>query len=92
MSDTRTPSAPFDFGLEPVGHGCPTRILDNGVEETLAGDEVYESCARCGSSVTWLEDDSLDGSGYTGPICLSTFDWCQTHPIRGRETQKGAGR
>lgn len=70
----------------------PSRILDNGVEEFLAGDEVYDQCARCGSSVTYERDYSLDGSGYTGAICLSGAEWCDAHPMPGRETQKGAGR
>lgn len=35
---------------------------------------VWEKqCARCGSS---LDDDDL---------CLSSEEWCRTHPIEGRE-------
>lgn len=46
-------------------------------------------CARCGSSVTLVEDTTLDGSGFDGHVCLSDPEWCDAHPLPGREQQMG---
>lgn len=46
-------------------------------------------CARCGSSTTYVDDESLDGSGYEGHVCLSDAEWCDSNPLPGREQQVG---
>lgn len=65
----------------------------NGVERYKVGtDDEGEQCARCGSSVTWEESDTLDLGHLTWPICLSSVEWCDAHPMHGREQVIGAGR
>ena len=63
--------------------------IENGIEYFDVPNGTDAQCARCGSSVTHIEDDSLDGSGFTGDVCLSEADWCDAHPLPGRENQAG---
>jgi hypothetical protein len=60
-----------------------SRII-NGVEFYRAGGNVDCQCARCGSSVTLTHTDF--------PVyqCAASAEWCETHPMEGREQERGA--
>lgn len=65
----------------------------DGVERYKVGtDDEGEQCARCGSSVASLEIDSIDLGLVRWWACLSGEQWCETHPMHGRENVAGAGR
>lgn len=64
-------------------------------------DEVYDNCARCGSSLYWEmcetcpafgyrpgDDPSCDACGGSGNSawCLSSAEWCERNPLPGRES------
>lgn len=73
-----------------------TDRIESGVEFyiDLDGDEDAQ-CARCGSSVfSECVEESIDGSYGGGVVhaCISSPEWCDAHPMPGRESQKGAGR
>jgi hypothetical protein len=63
------------------------RVVD-GVEFFRVGDEEDVQCARCGSSVGDTDERTEDGRVVY--VCLSSPEWCEKNPIRGREFQKGA--
>lgn len=63
-----------------------------GAEFFPVGCEEEAQCARCGSSVTDEVTGYGCGDGVVVLVCVSTPEWCESHPIRGREFQKGAGR
>lgn len=54
--------------------------------------ETGEQCARCGSSVTWQENDSIDLGLQRWATCLASEEWCNAHPLAGRDGVRGAGR
>lgn len=68
--------------------------IEDGVEFWIdATTGVYdEQCARCGSSVTRIDTPTLDDAEAGFWQCVSSAEWCESHPIAGRESQKGAGR
>lgn len=60
-------------------------------------------CARCGSSVHWETCGACGGEGITAPgelyeedplwyaawgICMSSPEWCEAHPLTGRDAVK----
>lgn len=62
--------------------------------------EEMDQCARCGSSVSWEDcptceacmtlhdpDPHCPACAGTGraSFCLSPYEWCQAHPLPGRE-------
>lgn len=71
-----------------------TDRIENGVEwfETPYGTDGQ--CARCGSSIGSEHADGSDGGAHGGLVhfCLSSAEWCQAHPLAGRESQTGAAR
>lgn len=82
----------------------PSRIV-NGVEYFDNGDGQDDAqCARCGSSVTWTDCPDCGGVGDIEvevcrtckgrgvlDFCLSSPEWCEAHPLPGREKQCRAG-
>lgn len=60
-----------------------------------------DMCGRCGSSLTWERCGACEACGYTvddpdpgcevcngvgvAPLCLSSADWCEEHPMDGCE-------
>jgi hypothetical protein len=64
----------------------------NGVEWFDAGVEEEVQCARCGSSIASETQTSFDGEERIVRFCLSSPEYCEAHPLPGREYQRGAGR
>lgn len=76
----------------PSAAPAPSYIRDGVEFFDVPGHGQDAQCARCGSSISSEFEDSID----LGPIvyhgCLSSAEWCNAHPMPGRESQKGAGR
>lgn len=68
-------------------------LFPRGVERFSVGtDDEGEMCARCGSSITWHHEDTLDEGEIRWPVCLSVGPWCEEHPRHGRKSVRGAGQ
>lgn len=64
-------------------------------------DEMYDQCARCGSSLSWEPCEWCPATGWyggeydpechvchgsgIGAWCLSSPEWCRDNPLPGRE-------
>ena len=55
-----------------LGSSCPDDMC-HGEEECIHGDSALIRCDIC------------DGKG-AHPHCLSEREWCEAHPMKGRET------
>lgn len=66
-----------------------------GVEWYDVDDIVGEvcQCARCGSSCgsDVYHEDLNDEEGTVFWFCLSSPEWCEANPMKGREHVRGAG-
>jgi hypothetical protein len=72
-----------------------TIAITNGVEFFDIDDGEQDcQCARCGSSTSSeYIYPTIDGSFGGGVVyrCLSSEEWCDSHPMAGRESQDCAG-
>ena len=64
--------------------------IEDGVEYFQMEEDYGVQCARCGSSVSPEVTGYGCGDDVVVYVCLSSPEWCESHPIRGREFQPGA--
>ena len=62
--------------------------LETGIEvfvvDVHGEEEVDGQCGRCGSSLA-VEEDFFNEQPNAIWRCLSSPEWCETHPLPGRE-------
>ena len=66
-----------------AGPAFSSRRASPALERAGFGHDCFEDCCCCLDP----EDDkcgTCDGEG-TIPICLSSAEWCEAHPMPGRE-------